>query len=102
MLFRSELERGGFVRIRQWTGADQQEIFALQQEMDEQKQPVRFMCHVIARSLVDDKGQHLLEGTEDEVNALTNWSGADLMKVGQACLEINGMTAAAQAVIEKN
>lgn len=98
-----ELQDGGFVQIQQWTGADQQSVIDIENSIDKKAQAVRFLCHVIARSLVDGTGERLSDGNEGDVQAIEEkWLNADILAVSQACLELNGLTADAQAIIEKN
>lgn len=92
---------GGYIRLREWSGAEQQEIFSQQQKLGDEGS-VRFLALVIAHSLVDEKGEALLEGTDEEIDAVMKWPGRDLMAVGRASLALNGMGAEAQEALEKN
>lgn len=89
----------GTVLIRQWTGHEQQDIMDLQKKY---KQPMMFNCAVITRSVVNENGEFAFSGSTEEIEALMNWTSADLLKITNACLDINGMSSQTSGELEKN
>ena len=93
-------EWGGTLLVRGLTGKEAVALFreqkAAKDELDE-----KVMARWVAVAAIDEQGLPLFN-SDGDVTALVGKSFAVLMAIFEKLLEINGLTEAAQAELEKN
>jgi len=92
----------GAVRVRTMTGSERDAFEASIYDTTGEKPTLNrtdFRAKLLSKVIVDDKGQRLF--TDKEITQLGGKSAKAINRLFEAAQEINGMSAEAQAVIEK-